>query len=212
MPTIYLDASRNELALALEVDNTLDCYPISAGRHDAIMIDAIESLIAAHNLTVNDLTHWVVVNGPGSFTGLRIAVSLVHALDAVKPRRVLPIDSLSLLAASTDENVEEAIIDARMGEVYRGRGPNADGIFETLEIVASSSLTRDVPRACLESERNLFQGLATPVTPRLHTLRDLAARLPETAWVPGHRLTPRYVRNSVSWKPLSEQPSKLYDA
>ena len=27
----------------------------------------------------------------------------------------------------------------------------------------------------------------------------------------GNRLTPLYLRKTVSWKPLAEQPSKLYD-
>jgi len=212
MPTVYLDASRDTLTLGLKTAESLHRFESIEGRHDNVLLPTLDRLIVESGYQSTDLTHWVVVNGPGSFTGLRIAVSCVHAIDAVTPCHVLPIDSLSLLAANAQKECDEAVIDARMGEVYVGCDMNAEGVFQTIEIKPMHALMPRSTRVCFDSEMAVFSGIASPVTCRLDALVKLADAQPADAWIAGHQLTPRYVRNTVSWKPLSEQPSKLYDA
>ena len=211
MSCLFLDASRDRLSVGIEVGSTWLAYNAIDGRHDQVLLESIRSLCEESGQSISELTQCVVVNGPGSFTGLRIAVSCIHALDLVHPLQVLPIDQLSLLAAASDTDVDHALLDARMDEVYVGSDRKADGTFGCLELMPVSELDQTRSWVCHSDESDRFPIPAKTVSPTLETLRHLAARVDSSKWILGHQLTPLYVRQTVSWKPLSEQPSKLYD-
>ena len=211
MSRLFLDASRDRLSVGIEVGSTWLAYNAIEGRHDQVLLESIRSLCEESGLSISELTQCVVVNGPGSFTGLRIAVSCIHALDLVHPLQVLPIDQLSLLAAASDADVDCALLDARMDEVYVGSDRQADGTFACLELMPVSGLDQARSWVSHAEESDRFPILTKPVSPTLETLRGLSSRVDPSKWISGHQLTPLYVRQTVSWKPLSEQPSKLYD-
>jgi len=211
MSCLFLDASRDRLSVGIAVGSTWLAYNAIEGRHDQVLLESIRSLCEESGLPINELAECVVVNGPGSFTGLRIAVSCIHALDLVHPLQVLPIDQLSLLAAASDADVDCALLDARMDEVYVGSDRQADGTFACLELMPVSELDHQRPWVCHAEECDRFPIPTKSVSPTLETLKGLSLRLDSSKWISGHQLTPLYVRQTVSWKPLSEQPSKLYD-
>jgi tRNA threonylcarbamoyl adenosine modification protein YeaZ len=211
MSRLFLDASRDRLSVGIAVGSTWLAYNAIEGRHDQVLLESIRSLCEESGFPINELAECVVVNGPGSFTGLRIAVSCIHALDLVHPLQVLPIDQLSLLAAASDADVDCALLDARMDEVYVGSDRQADGTFACLELMPVSELDHQRPWVCHAEECDRFPIPTKSVSPTLETLKGLSLRLDSSKWISGHQLTPLYVRQTVSWKPLSEQPSKLYD-
>lgn len=211
MSRLFLDASRDQLSVGIEVGSTWLAYNAIEGRHDQVLLESIRSLCEESGLPINELAECVVVNGPGSFTGLRIAVSCIHALDLVHPLQVLPIDQLSLLAAASETDVDCALLDARMDEVYVGSDRQADGTFACLELMPVSELDQTRSWVCHSEESDRFPIPTKLVSPTLETLKGLSLRLDASKWISGHQLTPLYVRQTVSWKPLSEQPSKLYD-
>jgi hypothetical protein len=98
-----------------------------------------------------------------------------------------------------------------MGEVYVGLDRSADGTFGSLQLKPVAELSHNETWICHHEEQDFFGVELIPVTPTLQTLRGLASQMDSSRWIDGHRLTPRYVRQTVSWKPLAEQPSKLYD-
>ena len=210
MDCLYIDASRNRLSVGLVSGSLWVTRERIEGRHDEVLLESIRELCTECNLSVSDIDRCVVVNGPGSFTGLRIAVSCIHALDLVTPLKVLPVDQLSLLAEAAQLS-HGAILDARMDEVYMGLDRHADGTFESLQLKPVAELSRDETWICHHEEQDCFGVELIPVTPTLQTLRGLASQMDLSRWIDGHQLTPRYVRQTVSWKPLAEQPSKLYD-
>lgn len=210
MDCLYIDASRDRLSVGFVSGSLWVTRERIEGRHDAVLLESIRELCAECNLSVSDIDRCVVVNGPGSFTGLRIAVSCIHALDLVTPLQVLPVDQLSLVAEAAQSS-HGAILDARMDEVYVGLDRQADGTFGSLQLKPVNKLSPDDTWICHHEEQDRFAVELIPVIPSLQTLRDLALQMDSSRWIDGHRLTPRYVRQTVSWKPLAEQPSKLYD-
>jgi len=211
MSRLFLDASRDRLSVGIEVGSIWIARNAIEGRHDQVLLESIRVLCEESGQSIGQITECVVVNGPGSFTGLRIAVSCIHALDLVHPLQVLPIDQLSLLAAASDTDVDCALLDARMDEIYVGSDRQADGTFGCLKLMPVSALDQMHSWVCHSEEIDRFSIQTNPVFPTLETLRCLAAGMDSSKWIAGHQLTPLYVRQTVSWKPLSEQPSKLYD-
>ncbi|NCV52399.1 MAG: tRNA (adenosine(37)-N6)-threonylcarbamoyltransferase complex dimerization subunit type 1 TsaB [Gammaproteobacteria bacterium] len=156
MSRLFLDASRDRLSVGIAVGSTWLAYNAIEGRHDQVLLESIRSLCEESGLPINELAECVVVNGPGSFTGLRIAVSCIHALDLVHPLQVLPIDQLSLLAAASDAEVDCTLLDARMDEVYVGSDRQADGTFACLELMPVSELDHQRPWVCHAEECDRF--------------------------------------------------------
>lgn len=210
MDCFYIDTSRDRLSVGLVSGSLWLTRERIEGRHDQVLLESIRELCVESNLSIGDIDRCVVVNGPGSFTGLRIAVSFIHALDLVTPSKVLPVDQLSLLAEAAQSS-HGAILDARMDEVYVGCGRQADGTFESLQLQPVAELPSGEAWICHHEEQDRFGLELIPVTPSLQTLRGLALQMDPSRWIDGHQLTPRYVRQTVSWKPLVAQPSKLYD-
>src|ERR1700712_3943639 len=63
------------------------------------LIPVIRTLLEAQGWKVNELTAMVVVNGPGSFTGLRVGLSAAKGLSEASGVPLIAISRLAVLAA-----------------------------------------------------------------------------------------------------------------
>lgn len=206
---LYVDASRKQLALGLAINTSWVSVKIPESRPDQILLPSLNQLCKKGGLSVTDLTHVIIINGPGSFTGLRVSVSVIHALDAVSSLICLPVDQLTALAMANDW-VGPTVIDARMNEAYLANTRDKSGFYETLSVVAIDKLP-DTDYLCHNEERLIFPGAAQSGTYSLSDLRSLANEQTACHWIPASQLLPTYIRKTVAWKPLADQPSKLYD-
>ena len=89
-------------------------------KHAETLLPLIDDLLEENGVTIHDIDLFAVDIGPGSFTGVRIGVSLVNALAFASGKPVVPVDSLATLARSVAETEHPicAIIDARNGNAY----------------------------------------------------------------------------------------------
>jgi tRNA threonylcarbamoyladenosine biosynthesis protein TsaB len=78
----------------------------------------IRELLSAQDAVAGDLEAIVVVNGPGSFTGIRIGVSTAKGLAEALNVPIVAVSRLALLARSA--KVEAAALDAGRDEFYYG--------------------------------------------------------------------------------------------
>lgn len=93
------------------------CPERGAGSRD--LLPAIDRLLAGHGWSVANLDGVAVTIGPGSFTGLRIGVSLVKGWAAARPLRVIAVGTLDAVAAASGQSgLVAALVDAGRGEVY----------------------------------------------------------------------------------------------
>lgn len=97
--------------------------------HSATLMPAVESCCRGARVDPAGVDRFVVVIGPGSFTGLRIGLATVKGLAAVRRRPVTPVGSLETLAAAVPfaRLPVMPLIDARREEVYVALYDTADG-------------------------------------------------------------------------------------
>jgi tRNA threonylcarbamoyladenosine biosynthesis protein TsaB len=88
-----------------------------AGRtYSATLVSAVAELLESARAKLDDLDGIIVINGPGSFTGVRVGVSAVKGL---AEGRELPVVALSRLEVlSRKSGVPSAALDAHRSEVY----------------------------------------------------------------------------------------------
>ncbi len=95
-------------------------YTDSGLTHSETLMPMCESLLKTLRLTVSDIDLLAVSAGPGSFTGLRIAVAAVKGMMLASGKKCVPVSTLAALAqnASMFDGVICAAMDARCGQVY----------------------------------------------------------------------------------------------
>lgn len=87
--------------------------------HSETLLPLLDTAFTQCNLTPADITLYAVTAGPGSFTGLRIAMALVKGLALPFNTPAAPVSTLEALARGAQaEGLIIASLNARRGEVY----------------------------------------------------------------------------------------------
>lgn len=145
-------------------------HEVAPRRHAELALPWAEALLEEAGLRKSQLDALAVGVGPGAFTGVRLAISLVQGIALGLDRPVLPVSTLAALAApKVAEGRVLAAIDARMGELYVGEfEADADGLPravapEALVPLASAAeylSGRWVGEAATAARRGLGTGFA----------------------------------------------------
>ena len=125
MKLLAIDTVTEACSVALLYDDDIrECYEVTPRGHSRRVLPMVDELLSQADLKLAQLDAIVMDRGPGSFTGVRIGVSVVQGLAFAVDLPVISISSLAALAqaAYRKQGVEKilSVIDARMGEVYWG--------------------------------------------------------------------------------------------
>ena len=79
---LFINTSSNkEITIGLEINGEKDeITKVLESHRDQVVLPLILELLQTHGLQITDLTGITVDTGPGSFTGLRVGVSVANAL------------------------------------------------------------------------------------------------------------------------------------
>ncbi|WP_088008870.1 tRNA (adenosine(37)-N6)-threonylcarbamoyltransferase complex dimerization subunit type 1 TsaB [Indiicoccus explosivorum] len=130
MTWLGIDTSNSPLAVGLVKDGVTLIEETSNLKinHSLTAMPAVESLLHRASLKPGDLTHIAVAQGPGSYTGVRIGMTIAKTLAWSLGLPLVPVSSLKILAANGRyfNGMICPIIDARRGTVYAGtfKGPS----------------------------------------------------------------------------------------
>jgi len=136
MRILALDTSSNACSVALLCDNESRIrHEIVPRRHANHILSYIEEILDTERVSLDALA-WGC--GPGSFTGLRIAASVIQALGFVCQRPIINVSSLAALAQTAYQEhgwKQLAVaVDARMKEIYWGAYQiNEEGYAELIQ-------------------------------------------------------------------------------
>jgi tRNA threonylcarbamoyladenosine biosynthesis protein TsaB len=96
-------------------------------RHSLELFPAISALLRQFDRRPKDIEHLYISVGPGSFTGLRIAVALAKMMHFANAAKVVPVDTLDVIAANATDHIQEqnasidklaTVLDAKRGQFY----------------------------------------------------------------------------------------------
>ncbi|HEX3435199.1 MAG TPA: tRNA (adenosine(37)-N6)-threonylcarbamoyltransferase complex dimerization subunit type 1 TsaB [Pseudacidobacterium sp.] len=107
--------------------------------YSAMLTPRIRELLNSHDLGLQELHAIIAVNGPGSFTGVRVGLSTVKGLVEALDIPVISVSRLAVLAQKA--NCQYAALDAGRGEFYFGEYGETphEGLFSIDEIRAAYS-------------------------------------------------------------------------
>ena len=131
MKVLAFDTSSKALSLAiLEDKQVLAETTINIKKnHSITLMPAIDFLMASLDWTPKDLDRIVVAEGPGSYTGLRIAVATAKTLAHTLNIELVGMSSLLALVPRQQEGLLVPLMDARRNNVYAGFYENAKSVF-----------------------------------------------------------------------------------
>ena len=147
-----IDTSGSEGSIAIgQVDASGDVTQLQhrtlSGRHYADdVVPQLKLLFAQAHLALANFSAIVVVNGPGSFTGLRAGIGAAKALAEVGSLPLIAVSRLALLAAtnaqgeaSTIETV--AVLDAGRGEYYLRLPSGGESLASADDVIRAAGST-----------------------------------------------------------------------
>jgi len=121
MKILGIDTSTKFLSITLtENEKVIFDYRYDAGRkHSVLLLGALERMLNRSNINIDNIGAFCVGLGPGSFTGMRISMSMAKAFSFGLGAGILGIPTLDVIAHNIKENGNISVIsDARRGNVY----------------------------------------------------------------------------------------------
>lgn len=121
MKILYVDTSSDYLYSGIVINATLvsECQEKLGKDLSKEALPRIISVFNKADITPKDLDKIIVVTGPGSFTGIRIGVTIAKTIAWSLNIPIVPISGLTAMAISNkQEGYSMPLIDARRGFVY----------------------------------------------------------------------------------------------
>lgn len=188
---------------------------LAENRHSDLVVPMLRRVLERARLAPRQMDAFAFGQGPGSFTGLRIACGIVQGLAFAAARPVVPVSTLVALAEQSNEGRVIVALDARMGEAYLAAYARSQDDWD--EVIApclagpgglpalpgrrwsatGSGFDRHpwLREAYRESVEMRFEG----DLPRAGSIARIAARrIGRGAGVPAHLAAPLYLRDKVA--------------
>ncbi len=209
-----IETSSDWCSVALWIDGEIACIEERApNRHSELALPFLQKLLEGKKLRTNDLDAVAFGEGPGSFTGLRIACGLAQGLAFARGLPVAGVSSFEAMAQESGAERVAACIDARMHEVYYAALEKRSGAWQ--EAAPARCVAPGDARlpdgegwvGCgsgFASYPGLFQNRIAVVRPEVHptafAVAQLAApRLAAGKGVDAAQALPVYLRDKVAF-------------
>lgn len=122
MKTLYIDTTTSYLYSGISIDGKL----VSEIKEDlgknlsSQALNKISIMLSDNSLKPKDIDKIIVVNGPGSFTGIRVGITIAKTFAYSLKKEITTVTSLEAMAMSSksDAPCKIPLIDARRNYVY----------------------------------------------------------------------------------------------
>lgn len=149
MKMLALETATAACSVAIWMDDeVIERYELAPRQHARLILPMIDSVLADTGLSRQQLDALAVGHGPGSFTGLRIAVGVAQGLAYALDIPVVTVSTLAAIARGVmlEQDCQRVAValDARMQEVYWGlyhQSPEEEPQLEGVEGVYAPGQT-----------------------------------------------------------------------
>ncbi|WP_099202971.1 tRNA (adenosine(37)-N6)-threonylcarbamoyltransferase complex dimerization subunit type 1 TsaB [Miniphocaeibacter massiliensis] len=102
--------------------------------HSETLVPMVNDLLEKLNIKLSEIDLYVVGKGPGSFTGLRIGMTVAKTFAQINEKPIIGISTLEAISSQiVTEKLIVPILDARGGRVYYGIYKNDNGKIINIE-------------------------------------------------------------------------------
>jgi len=220
---LAIDAATEACSVALDYNGQqYHRFEVCPQQHSQRILPLVDEVLKQAGVKLAQLDAIAFSTGPGSFTGVRIGVSVAQGLAFGADLPMIAVSTLQTMAQGAirlnDAKAINVAIDARMGEIYTNEYRNCDGIAEP---VASDCVIKpqEVDYQITDSVHCAGTGwqsypaqLAAKVAQYMNTevlypdaldMLVLAQRaVAQGEQVQASQAQPVYVRDTVTWKKL----------
>ena len=115
MNTLFIDTHDELITVSFVLGNDVFTKEIISESHSTHLLPLIDEMLKEKNIKLNDLNKIVVVNGPGSFTGIRIGVTVAKTISYSLNIPIYTISSLKAYLVSSDIDNKMCVIEDSKG-------------------------------------------------------------------------------------------------
>ena len=174
--TILLDSSNTSLTVGVaDEEKLIDSISYEAWQcQSEHMIPSLDELLVKFNIGYQDIKDVVVAIGPGSYTGVRIALTIAKTIALATNCDVYPVSSLRIQKSQQKPSI--CVINARSGRSYFG-------VYEDKKVIEPDQiLTNDLVLeyirnhpdyvVCGHSEYLKIEGYMTNLAEEMFSLKE----------------------------------------
>lgn len=143
MYSLFVDTAYKYLTIVIEKDNKVlasyskECFK----RQSEMLFSILDNLLKENNIDPKIIDSVYITDGPGSYTGVRISMTLAKVLCQIRKIRLYKISSLKLYAANKERTM--VIMDARANRAYVGAYDKGNCLLEDCTLPLSEIDTKD---------------------------------------------------------------------
>lgn len=193
MISLFLDTASTNIVIAIyrDLEEVFTLIEKNDNHLSERLLPNIKQAFQTVQMKITDIDRIYVVNGPGSFTGVRIGVTVAKTIAWALKKDIVPISELEFLATTDDDETVVAMIDARREYVYAGIYDKDGNIVMKDQYISIGNLQNN----CLPQYKSVsYDTFSFPVEKPTPDVRKIIERHYENNAVNCHQLNPNYLK------------------
>ena len=193
MRILLIDTTTSYVTVSIIEDNTIlyNYYNKIESDMSSRIISIIDEAFNKVEFELKDIDKIMVSNGPGSFTGIRVGVTVAKTIAWALKKDIIPISSLELMATTnTSKKYVVPMIDARRGNVFSGIYDTNLNVIKQDKMVSCNELIKDLDD---QYEFVSYDNIKDTIKPQINVLKVVNKHIKDKGINP-HNLNPNYLK------------------
>ena len=156
------------------------------------ILPIIDNGLKEQKLKLEDIDKIFIVNGPGSFTGIRVGVTVAKTIAWALKKDIIPLSSLELIATTnTSKKYIIPMIDARRNNVFAGIYDNNLNCIKKDKLISIDEISKlNIDYEYVSYDAIKLDGV---IKPNIDVLKIINKHIDDIGINP-HNLNPNYLK------------------
>ena len=128
---LVIDTATKYIYLALIVDQEVveTVYEQGNNNHSVTLMPYLNTMLSNHHIELKEIDEVIIGIGPGSYTGVRIGVTVAKMIAYLNDVKLYQVSSLAIMASFSDASFILPMIDARRGNAFMALFENKNQVL-----------------------------------------------------------------------------------